>query len=45
MAPLMMMKRNTIDKNRSITNKLDANNPYNIAVISQRYNKQNGKLR
>jgi hypothetical protein len=41
MAPLMMMKRNTIDKNRSITNKLDANNPYNIAVISQRYNKQN----
>jgi hypothetical protein len=41
MAPLMMMKRNTIDKNRSITNKLDANNPHNIAVISQKYNKQN----
>jgi hypothetical protein len=41
MAPLMMFKRNTIDKNRSITNKLDANNPHNIAVISQKYNKQN----
>jgi len=41
MAPLMMMKRNTIDKNRSITNKLDANNPHNIAIVSQKYNKQN----
>jgi hypothetical protein len=41
MAPLMMIKRNTIDKIRSITNKLDANNPHNIAVVGQRYSKKN----
>jgi hypothetical protein len=41
MAPMMMFKRNTIDKIRSITNKLDANNPHNIAVIGQRYSKKN----
>ena len=41
MAPLMMIKRNTIDKIRSITNKLDANNPHNIAVFGQRYSKKN----
>jgi hypothetical protein len=41
MAPMMMFKRNTIDKIRSLTNKLDANDPHNIAVYSQKYNKQN----
>jgi hypothetical protein len=41
MAPLMMIKRNTIDKIRSINNKLDANNPHNVAVIGQRYSKKN----
>lgn len=41
MAPLMMIKRNTIDKIRSITNKLDANNPHNIAVFGQKYSKKN----
>jgi hypothetical protein len=41
MAPLMMIKRNTIDKIRSINNKLDANNPHNIAIIGQRYSKKN----
>ena len=41
MAPMMMFKRNTIDKIRSITNKLDANNPHNIAVFGQRYSKKN----
>jgi hypothetical protein len=41
MAPMMMFKRNTIDKIRSINNKLDANNPHNIAVIGQRYSKKN----
>jgi len=41
MAPMMMFKRNTIEKIRSINNKLDANNPHNIAVIGQRYSKKN----
>jgi hypothetical protein len=41
MAPMMMFKRNTIDKIRSITNKLDANNPHNIAVFGQKYSKKN----
>jgi len=41
MAPMMMFKRNTIDKIRSINNKLDANNPHNIAIIGQRYSKKN----
>ena len=41
MAPIMMFKRNTIDKIRSINNKLDANNPNNVAIIGQRYSKKN----
>ena len=41
MAPLLMFKRNTITKDRSLNNKLDANNPHNIAVIGQSYKKRN----
>ena len=41
MAPLLMFKRNSIDKNRSVTNKLDANQPNNIAVSSKKYSQQN----
>jgi hypothetical protein len=41
MAPLLMFKRNNIEKNRSITNKLDANQPNNIAVTSKKYSQQN----
>ena len=41
MAPLIMFKRNTITKDRSLNNKLDANNPHNIAVIGQSYKKRN----
>jgi hypothetical protein len=41
MAPLIMFKRNNIEKNRNIANKLDANNPHNIAVYGKRYSKQN----
>ena len=41
MSPLIMFKRDTIDKNRSLTNKLDANSPNNIAVYGKRYSKQN----
>jgi hypothetical protein len=41
MAPLLMFKRNTITKDRSLNNKLDANNPHNIAVVGQSYKKRN----
>lgn len=41
MAPLLMFKRNNIEKNRSLTNKLDANQPNNIAVTNKKYSKQN----
>ena len=41
MAPLIMFKRNTITKDRSLNNKLDANNPHNVAVVGQSYNKKN----
>jgi hypothetical protein len=41
MAPLLMFKRNSIDKNRSVTNKLDANDPHNITVSGKKYSQQN----
>ena len=41
MAPLLMFKRNNIDKNRSVANKLDANHPNNIAVTGKKYSQQN----
>ena len=37
MAPLILFKRNTIEKNRSIANKLDANNPNNYQVFTKKY--------
>jgi len=41
MSPLIMFRRNTITKNRSVTNKLDANSPYNLEYFQKRYNKSN----
>ena len=41
MAPILMFKRNTITKDRSLNNKLDANNPHNVAVVGQSYKKRN----
>jgi hypothetical protein len=41
MAPLLMFKRDTITKDRSLNNKLDANNPHNVAVVGQSYKKRN----
>ena len=41
MAPLLMFKRNNVEKNRSLTNKLDANDPHNIAITGKKYSKQN----
>ncbi len=41
MAPLIMYKRDNIEKNYSIGNKLDANQPHNYAVTQKPYSKQN----
>jgi len=41
MAPLLMFKRNNIEKNRGLANKLDANNPHNVTVTGKKYSKQN----
>jgi hypothetical protein len=41
MAPLIMFKRDTIDKNRSLTNKLDANTPHLYASWMKTYNPKN----
>jgi hypothetical protein len=41
MAPLLMFKRESVEKNRSVANKLDANIPYNYAVTQKSYSTQN----
>lgn len=41
MSPLIMFKRDTIDKNRSLTNKLDANHPHVYTTHKSVYNKKN----
>ena len=41
MAPLIMYKRDNIEKNFAIGNKLDANNPINYAVTQQHYTNKN----
>ena len=41
MAPLIMYKRTNIQRNRGITNKVDANFPQNYAVFQQSYSKRN----
>ena len=41
MAPLIMFKRDSITKNRSIGNKLDANNPHNYSVSQKNYDSRN----
>ena len=41
MAPLIMYKRDNIEKNYSIGNKLDANQPHNYAVAQKPYSRQN----
>ena len=39
--PLITFKRNSIEKVRNITNKLDANNPHNVALFQKKYSKNN----
>jgi len=41
MAPLIMIKRDSLTKDRSLTNKLDANNPNNFTVSTKKYDKRN----
>ena len=41
MAPLIMFKRDSLDKNRTIANKLDANNPNNYSVSKKHYDPRN----
>lgn len=40
-APLIVIKRDTVEKNRSIGNKMDANNPVNFGVFENKYTKNN----
>lgn len=39
--PLIMFKRDSVEKNRNLGNKLDANNPLNFGVFEKRYSKKN----
>jgi hypothetical protein len=41
MAPLIMFKRDSLDKNRTVANKLDANNPNNYSVSKKNYDPRN----
>ena len=41
MSPLIMFKRDTMDKNRSLTNKLDANNPHLYTSWVKTYDSKN----
>ena len=41
MMPLITFKRNNIEKVRSLSNKLDSNNPHNLQVFTKNYNTTN----
>jgi hypothetical protein len=41
MAPLIMFKRDSLEKNRTIGNKLDANNPNNYSISTKKYDSRN----
>ena len=41
MAPLIMFKRESLEKVRSVGNKLDANNPHNYSVSTKKYDSRN----
>ena len=40
-APLIMYKRDSIEKNRNIGNKLDANSPNNFGIFEKKFSKKN----
>lgn len=39
--PLLLLKRNSISKNRSLGNKMDANLPHNYAIYKKKWSKKN----
>jgi len=39
--PLIMIKRDSVDKNRTLGNKMDANNPIHFGVFEKKYSKKN----
>ena len=41
MMPLIMFKRDNIEKVRKMSNKLDANNPHNVALYRKKYSPKN----
>ncbi len=41
MLPIIVCKRNNIEKNRSLSNKLDANFPHNVNFFSKKYSAKN----
>ena len=41
MMPLIMFKKENIEKVRTVANKLDANNPHNISIQKKKYSPQN----
>lgn len=41
MMPLITFKRNSIEKNRTLSRKLDANTPHNVQIFTKNYNPQN----
>lgn len=40
-APIIMFKRDSMEKNRSLGNKLDGNNPQNFGIFKKAFNKKN----
>ena len=41
MLPLITFKRNNIEKVRTVSNKLDANNPHNVSIFQKQYSTKN----
>lgn len=39
--PLIMVKRDSVEKNRNLGNKLDANNPHNFGIFEKKYSRKN----
>jgi|CoawatStandDraft_6_1074263.scaffolds.fasta_scaffold14414_2 hypothetical protein len=40
-APIIMFKRDSIEKNRSLGNKLDGNSPHNYGIFEKKFSKKN----
>ncbi|MDA7492385.1 hypothetical protein N8445_00300 [bacterium] len=40
-APLIMFKRDSVEKNRTLGNKVDPNNPINVGIFKKRFSKKN----